>query len=193
MIRTLSPTPSALLVALSLCSAGSLGCQTQSRPGEIRVSSLPLYDSKAQALFGDTFEPAALGVSLDNPSFKGDPIFRERVQTADVIANVTITTVTIGKTDERTTYQLSFAVSGEPLNKQRPTPEELELSVPEGSMAFPLLNLVQTRARGRSMLGLWKRYRVGDELASHWYFAPDDPETTAAVKEALTLQELSKP
>jgi hypothetical protein len=189
LTRALSPLCAVCLVAATV----GVGCGPRQRGTQIDLSKLPPYTGTAQSLFNDNIEPAALGVSLEKPSYKGDATFRQRVQSADVVARVKVTTVTIGKSEEKTTYHLQLELEDQPFSRQQPGQDELEVSIPEGSYSYSVMNLVKARARGRQMIGMWKRFREGEEQAIHWYFVPEDPDSTAAVKEALALQELSRP
>jgi hypothetical protein len=180
--------------ALSLCAAlltAGVGCGPARSANDIQIDKLPAYTGASVKLYNDSIEPSALGLSLDKVSFKNDAVFRERVQQADVVSEVTITTVTIGKTEEKSVYFLQFEPQ-QGYTKQGLAADMIDLRVADGEGAYPLLNMIQTRARGRKFIGMWKRFREGNVATLHWYFAPDNEDTVAAVKEALTLRELTE-
>ena len=182
---------SALSLCVALLTAGSVSCGPPRSANEIQIEKLPEYTGGSLKLFNDSIEPSALGLSLERVSFKGDALFRERVQQADVVSEVLITTVTVGKTDEKSVYFLQFEPQ-QSYTKAGLANDMLELRVADGEGAYPLLNMIQSRARGRKFIGMWKRFRQGNVATLHWYFAPDNEDTVAAVKEALTLRELTE-
>lgn len=182
---------SALSLCVALLTVGSAGCGPARSANEIQIDKLPEYTGAAAKLFNDSIEPSALGLSLEKVTFKNDAHFRERVQQADVVSEVEITTVTVGKTDEKSVYFLQFEPQ-QGYTKLGLASDMLELRVADGEGAYPLINMIQARARGRKLIGMWKRFREGNAATLHWYFAPDNEDTVSATKEALTLRELTE-
>lgn len=179
-----------LLGALSgLCAAG---CGPQTRgPAQIQIDTLPLHKDHLATLFDDSIEPAAMGLNMEKVILKIDPKFRDRVREADVLAAVKVTTVTVGKIEERSIIHIQFSTE-QVFSPSAPEAEHLELRIPEGTQAYGVMQAVQNKARNRSLVGAWKRFRSGNEAVIHFYFAPNDADTIAAIKEIQALREINK-
>ena len=175
---------------LATASLGGVACGAPQSKGQIELSKLPPYAGRDKELFDDSIEASALGMTMDKPTFRGDAKFRERAQKAGTVARVKITTVTIDKVDDRSTYHLTMAVIGAPIAGQADA--ALELTLREGDNAFPLVNQLREGLRDKTLLAMWKRFHEGDGANAHFYAAPDDELTVAAAKEAIVLHEVSK-
>lgn len=156
------------------------------------LDKLPPYENPSAELFDDTIEPAALGLSMAaSGNLQFDPKFRERAQQADVVSIVRVTTVTISKADDKSTYTLRF----EPTREFKGTFEDdlREIVISEHSpQMFSVISAVQTRARGRTMVGFWRRFREQNRMALHFHFFPDTEDTTKAIQDSLALEDLKK-
>jgi hypothetical protein len=184
--------PRSILAALiaAACLEGAVACGAPQTKSQVELSRLPPYTGRDKELFDDSIEASAVGMTMDKPTFRGDARFRERAQRATMVARVKITTVTIDKVDDRSTYHLTMAVIGVPLAGSGES--ALELTLREGENAFPLVNQLREGLRDRTLLAMWKRFREGDDASAHFYAAPDDDGTVAAAKEAIVLHEVTK-
>jgi hypothetical protein len=167
-------------------------CASRPRQPVNPAVSLPLYQGHDTELYDDSIEPAAFGMALDKVSFRGSALFRERTQHAALVARVRITTVTIGKIDDKSTYHLQFDVLEQPLAGEDAV-RQMDIEVREGSRAYSLIHQLETRARNKTMIAMWKHFRQGEEDAVHFYAAPDDADTLAAVREDIALGALKQP
>lgn len=155
-------------------------------------SAFPLWQGRERQLFDDVVDPAALGLSMEGVSAAGDPLLRERAQTADVVAQVRVSTVTVDTVGEDSTYHLSVQVGHPPLRTPKLDDATLDLSIRPGSRSHPLAKALDTRLRGMTFVCFARRYadaEGGSEL--HWHLAPDSQDVVAAVKEAVALGELA--
>lgn len=167
-----------------------VGCFPQPSNASAEVQALPEYKDVDVKLFDDSCEPFAVGLSLDRPSSRGNALFRDRAQHATNIARMRVDTVTSGGGLTRSVIRLGLKREGKPL-LGKDNYENLELEVATGAPAFSLFKQAGDRIRGRAIVVMWKTFRVNDEPVIHFYVAPDDEETAAAVKDAVALQELT--
>ena len=182
------PRISSVLLAVALGSL-AFACGAPQNPRLAALSKLPVYEGKDAQLFDDTIEPAAFGMSMDRPHFRGDAKFRARAQAAGSLAQMKVTTVTIDKLDEKATYHLVLKRADRLGGADE---DGLEIVVKEGAPGYSVIAQVKARARDKTVVAMWKHFRVGDEDVIHYYFAPDDQETVMAAKEAMALQEVNR-
>ncbi|MCC6552595.1 MAG: cobalamin ABC transporter substrate-binding protein [Polyangiaceae bacterium] len=197
MIRMLRPA----LVSLALALAASAGLTTagcagsgQDAQGPEDASGLPAWDAHARELFDDNIDAAAVGLTMEGPAPRSDPYLRERAQTADVVARVRISTVTVDSIGDESTYHLGIQIGYPPLVKPQLPDQTFELIIRSTSRASGIAKAFDARLRGLTFVGFIRRFAgEGGEPEIHWHLAPDTPETAAAVKEAVALGELSAP
>ncbi|MDW8248777.1 MAG: hypothetical protein RMJ98_05655 [Myxococcales bacterium] len=162
------------------------GCASQEARPQFDLEKLPPHEGQLARLFDDTISPDALGLGVlpsANLQFNAD--FRDRVQAADVISAVRVTSVTERKSNELSTlHTLRF----EPVRNFKGAFEEdlQELTITHHmEQPHSLLSTVQERARGRTMIGLWKRFRGKKRVDIHFHFVPDTEEIHKALQEAM--------
>jgi hypothetical protein len=177
---------------LSLMVSALTACGAPQNPQAAALAALPPYKGRDTELFNDSIEPAALGMAMDRPHFRGNQEFRERAQAAGFVGMAKITTVTVDKVEDRSTYHLRLTRVGAPFAGSD-TSTTVDIDVRPHSAAYGLIHQVQTRAQGKTVTAMWKRYREGEEAVVHYYLAPDDAETVAAAKEAIALHEVAHP
>ncbi len=152
------------------------------------------WEGHAREVFDDNIEPAAVGFSLDGPSPRSDPFLRERAQTADVVARVRVSTVTVDSIGEKSTYHLGIQVGYPPLATPRVPDRTFELHIRPTSRAFGIAKAIDARLRGLTFIAFIRRFAgEAGEPEIHWHLSPDTAEVAAAVKEAVVLGELSAP
>lgn len=144
-------------------------------------------------MFGDEIDPAAVGL-LDTQGQRVDQLLRERAAFADVIARVTMRTVTTETTPTRAIYRLGVSIEGEALREVRTGLRDLELVVGEESRAYKLVRAYDATLRGRSFLAFMRFYQTPfGAVQLHWYLAADTEATVAATRNAIALAELLRP
>jgi hypothetical protein len=147
---------------------------------------------RAREVFDDGIDPAAVGLSMEGPSPKADPFLRERAQTADIVARVKVTTVTVDSIGEETMYHLVVLVGVPPLATPRIPDPTFELLIRPSSRAFGIARAFDARLQGLTFVGFIQRFAGADgEPELHWHLSADTEEVVAAVRDAVALAELS--
>lgn len=190
-------TLSSVLLAVALgAGAGAAGCGP-ARPaedsGEPR-ERLPAWDEHAREVFDDNIDPAAVGLTLEGPSPRSDRYLRERAQTAEVVARVRVSTVTVDSIGDESTYHLGIQIGYPPLATPKVPDRTFELIIRPRSRAAGIARAFDSRLRGLTFIGFVRRFDgEGGEPEIHWHLSPDTAEIAAAVQEAVALGELSAP
>lgn len=173
---------------------GAAGCAGAAPAGSTAedVSGLAPWDGAAREAFGDRIEPTAVGLSMDTASPRSDPLFRERAQTADLVAHVKVTTVTADTIGEDVTYHLSLQAVDPPLATAQIAARRFELSIGRNGPAYPIAKAFEGRLRGLTFIAFIRQF-VGPEgePVIHWHLAADTADVVSAVQEAVVLKELS--
>ncbi|WP_437877348.1 cobalamin ABC transporter substrate-binding protein [Sorangium sp. So ce513] len=189
-----APLRLALAVVAAVVPVGCGADLERSAMSADAIDGLPIWEGHALEVFDDNIEPAAVGFSLEGPSPRSDRFLRERAQTADVVARVRVSTVTVDMVGERSTYHLGVQVIDPPLATPRVPDRAFELHIRPTSRAFGIAKAVDARLRGLTFIAFIRRFAgEAGELEFHWHLSPDTAEVTAAVKEAVVLGELSAP
>lgn len=187
--------PSALL-ATSLCAAlvaAVLGCgpgQDAATPASIE--GLSLWDGHAREVFDDSIDPSAVGLSMEGPAPRADPFLRERAQTAEIVAQVRVTTVTVDTIGDDKTFHLGIQVGDPPLARPKIPDRNFELLIRPVSPAFGIARAFDARLQGMTFVGFIQRFAGQDgEPEVHWHLSADTADVVTAVKNAVALAELS--
>ncbi|HSN97597.1 MAG TPA: hypothetical protein VLS89_04835 [Candidatus Nanopelagicales bacterium] len=194
MPRATALIPLAFAAALAVGSAA--GCGEPGQPAQTGGvdSDLPAYDGFALQVFDDNIDPAAVGLTLESPSPRGDRLLRERARTADVVARVRVNTVTVDSIGDESTYHLWIQIGYPPLATPRVADKTFELIIRPGSRAYGIAKAFDARLRGLTFIGFIRRFAgESGEPEIHWHLSPDTAEVAAVVREAIALGELSAP
>jgi hypothetical protein len=191
MIRRVAKTFVVPLAALTLALGGA-GCGPSVPAKPAVAAGLVKWEGRAQQIFDDNIDPAAVGLTMEGPSPRADAFLRERAQTADVVARVRVQTVTVDSIGEQQTYHLNIQVGVPTLTEAKVQDRSFELSIKPSSGAFGIAKAFDARLRGRTFVGFVKRYASEEgEIEVHWHLSPDTAEVVQAVKEAVALREIS--
>lgn len=173
-------------VALAACEPGQDANSADS------VSGLSRWEGRAIEVFNDGIDPAAVGLSMDGVGPRSDPFLRERAQTAEVVAQVRVTTVTVDTIGDDKTYHLGVQVGVPPLATPKIQDRSFELIIRPQSPAFGIARAFDARLQGMTFVGFIRRFAgpEGDAVI-HWHLSADTAEVLAAVKDAVALAELS--
>jgi hypothetical protein len=184
-----------LILASVLLAASALAVQGCG-PGQDAQSasageSLAPWLGHDREVFDDGIDPVAVGLSMDT-SPRADPFLRERAQTADVVARVKVTTVTVDTVGDDSTVHLGILVGNPPLRTPKIPEQTFELLIRPKDRAFGIARAFDARLQGLIFVGFLKRFAGPDgEPEIHWHLSADTPEVVAAVKDAVALAELS--
>ena len=175
------------LAALGL--GASLGCAesdkvTVSSPGE----GLDPWQGPLAALFDDSINPAAVGLSLEGTRAQDDPMLRSRSGTADLVARVRVQTVTRDAVGAKITYHLVLQVGEPPLVSSRLTDRTLELVIHQSSPAFGIVSSLEPSLRGRTFIAFVRRFAGAHRPELHWMLTADTPEVAALVSASTIVE-----
>jgi hypothetical protein len=197
MVRPPLPLVPLALALSATVGLGALGCAGGAGEGAqeaVDMSGLPAWDAHGRELFDDNIDAAAVGLTMEGPSPRSDRHLRERAQTADVVARIRVSTVTIDSVGDESTYHLGIQIGYPPLTAPRVPDRTFELNIRPTSGAYGIAKAFDARLRGLTFIAFIRRFagEVG-EPDIHWHLSPDTAEVAAAVKEAVALGELSAP
>jgi hypothetical protein len=173
---------SAFLVALGACGEPPL-------PASPSVKPLPLlpWEGEPAALFDDSVSPSVLGVSLDGRSPAMDPTLVPRTRAAELVARVTVGTITRDGNGERTRYVLTVKVAPPALKRQGLEGDTLELRVDESAPAYATLSTYESAFRSAKLMLYARRFRGEAGPVLHWHLGVDNAEVASAVQLANDL------
>jgi hypothetical protein len=175
----------ALLTALLACGDGG-GAKAPSRP-------LPAYTGHPAELYDDSFDPAAVGLDMDN-SFhaKTDARLRERAQTADAILKVKITTVTNKVEETGPSFEVGLTQTEWIAGDHPPGTDHFNIRMQKSQQTTGIMKNLEGRLVGMEFTAFLKTFKVGDsgDREFHVHFAPATKEVKDAVGDAIVLREL---
>jgi len=179
----------AAVVALAALGAGC----ASSGPGVATMASalgLPAWDGTDRELFGDEIDPSAVGfVPPKDP--KKDPKLAARALRAELVGKIRVQTFTVETRGGDAHYVLSVRFADPPVVATQLAEREFEVSIEPGDAAYGLMKTLDAGIKGRSFIGLVKRFRsVDDEIEPHFYLAPDTEDVVGAIQEAIAVKEV---
>lgn len=192
--RALFKPTSALCLGLAVAALVCAGCGSDGQDAQAPLSAagLPLWEGRAREVFDDGIDPAAVGLSLEGTSPRADPFLRERAQTADLVARVKVTTVTVESNGRESTYHLVVQVGVPPLAAPKIQDRSVELIIRPSGRAFGIARAFDARLQGMTFVGFMARFAGPEgEPEIHWHLSADTAEVVTAVKDAVALAELS--
>jgi hypothetical protein len=181
------------LLLLSAAAATVAACGPSRDPRlAYHSSGLPLWQGHAVELFDDNIDPTAVGMSMEGPSPRSDRFLRERAQTADVVARVKVSTVTVETVGDESRYRLGVTVGLPTLAKAKIEDRTFELLIRPNSRAYAIARAFDSRLRGLTFVGFITRFAGPDgEPEVHWHLSADTRDVADAVKEAVALGEIA--
>jgi hypothetical protein len=175
----------AWLAIVTLGLVGPMACGGSTK-GEVASPDEPLdsWQGPLAALFDDSINPAAVGMSLEGARAQDDPMIRSRCATADLVARLRVNTVTRDSVGAKVTYHLTLQVGQPPLLPSKLADRSVELVIHQSSPAFGLVSSLESTLRGKTFIGFVRRFigPHGPEL--HWVLTADTPEVAAMVSTA---------
>jgi len=157
--------------------------------GEAKSLGLPAWVGTDRDLFGDELDPSALGILPAKPARK-DQVLWARSQKAELVGRVRVKTVTV---DSRGGYQLVLLFAQPLLAPTELEEREFEVHVEPGDLSYGLVKAQDIGLIDKTFVGFIKRFAgADDEIAIHFYLAPDSAEVAAVVQEAVAVEEVTK-
>lgn len=168
------------------CSSGGTTVQSAKTLG------LPLWNGTDRDLFGDEIDPASLGF-LAPKSPRKDQALWARSQQAEIVGRVRVKTVTADSRGGESTYHLGLQFANPLLGESKLEEREFEITVEPRAPAYGLVKAQDTAMQGKTFVGFLKRFAgPDDEVAIHFYLAPDSADVAAVVQEAIAVKEVVK-
>ncbi len=193
--RARGPRRIGLLVgAAALVAIGAFGAGCASPgPGVAATASalgLPPWEGNDRELFGDEIDPSAVGfVPPKDP--KKDPKLAARALRAELVGKVRVQTFTVETRGGDAHYVLSVRFADPPVVATELAEREFEVSIEPRDAAYGLMKTIDSGIKGRSFIGLLRRFRnVDDEVEVHFYLAPDTEDVVGAIQEAIAVKEV---
>lgn len=185
--RSRRPSARAALVALVF---SAMGCGTSDKPAA-GPRDLRSYTGRTVELFDDTIEPAAVGLDFDKGyQPRTDPSFRERVQAADAVLRVRVSTVTTKTDGPAMAYQIALHTV-EKLGGSRSVPTDFTVAIGRTSASHGIMKNFEGRLVGYAFVAFVREAAKGDgDVETHFHLAPDTKDVKLAVGDALLLGEL---
>jgi hypothetical protein len=172
----------------ALLAAAALACSGSSSSGQ--RTSFPPYGGESAKLFDDRIDPNSVGLADVASKPRADPVLRARTQSAESVAKVRVSTVTVDSIGGKPAYHINLAVI-DPLARRGFDDRSIEISVRPDSPAFGIVKWLDTRLIGRTFIGFFHRFGSSDEVQVRFHLSADEPEVLAAVRDANTLSEVS--
>ena len=152
----------------------------------------PPYEGRSLELFDDVIEPRGVGLALEDARTpRSDPVLRERTQTADGVARVTVKTVTARGDGVDVEYLLTVAVTQK--LTEPALPEEIIVRVDKSSPSLGIVKSLDARRGGKTFVAFVREFAGADgEPRWHFHFAPDTKDEAGAVADVIAMQSFSK-
>jgi hypothetical protein len=166
------------------------GCSSKPKP-KVADEAYPPYEGQLSELFDDHIDPSAVGLAMDGASPANDPLLRLRSQSADIVSQMKVQTVTRDSVGAKTTFVLSLQVGQPPLMPAKMEERSIELSIYPEMGAFGIVQSLETKLRGRTFIGFVKRFRGDDGTVLHWHLTADTEEVAQVIHEVKVLEELA--
>jgi hypothetical protein len=171
------------VAALALSCSGSSGA-SRSRP------NFPPYTGEATKLFDDRIDSTSVGLADVATKPRMDPVLRARTQSAEAVARVRVSTVTVDVAGGKPAYHLNLAIL-EPLSRRRYGERSVEIFVGSDSPAFGIIKWLDTKLMGHTFVAFFHRFAGPDDAVVRFHLSADDAEVLAAVRDADTVSEVS--
>lgn len=154
------------------------------------VSGLPPYQGQLRYLFDDQIDPVAVGMALDGASAADDPLLGPRVDQAELVARVRIQTVTVDAVGAIRRYTLSVQVGRPPLLPPKLEETAFEVEIGPEQPAFRVAERLGDELRGRTFVGLVRRFAGARRAEYHFHFTADVAEVHEAIRQHAGLSAL---
>ena len=177
--------------AFALCLGAAWGCTPSPADSSTPASQLPEFTSAEATLFDDTIGLGAFGAELEEVSPSADPKLRDRTNRADLVAPVSVSTVTRDSGGSVESYTIAVTEAGEPfVGNMGPYP--IELTVNDNSPSFPFVRSADAGLMGKKLILFLKYYSEGGKAVTHWRLETDSDEIRKAISDTRALEEIGR-
>lgn len=184
--------PRRALATLVVSAAVALAACGPSKPAE---RPLPSYSGHVVALFDDGIEPSAVGITGDKRAYqpKYDPLFLERVQTADAVLRVRVVTVVAKQEARGTSFVLKLRTEKQ-LGGAHPPPEDFQVAVGTDAPSVGILRTLDSQIVGKRFVAFVRSFvRPDSDAEMHFHLAPDTKEVVDGSTDATTILDAQRP
>jgi hypothetical protein len=164
------------------------GGTKQSKVPDVHFSA---WEGEMRDLFNDEINPSAVGLSVDGGSPAADPRLRRRAEAAELVARLRVQTVTRDSVGAKVTYVLGMQVGVPPLLPTEVEDGSVELSITPESTAFAIVQRLENSLRGKTFIGLVRRFSGKDGPVWHWHLTADSAEVAQVIEEVAVMEELA--
>jgi hypothetical protein len=175
-------------VVVVLLSAGC-GPGPAQGPRPVDPTALAPCTGRAAELFDDKVDGTAVGLADVNVPPRNDPVLQERVNQAEAVARMRVSTVTVDAVGGQPLYHVSLVLVASLVNRGF-SENRIELSVGPNSPSFGIVKWLDTRLIGRTFIGFVRRFAGAEEPVIRFHLSADSPEVLAAIREATALGDL---
>lgn len=186
------PLPSFYSLITVVIACILLGCGASPEAGAAApASTLPTYGGDSADQFDDTIEPHAVGLELESHvAANNDPKLRARAQSADIVVRARVATVTGEAGAGVNSYQISFKTV-ERLAGKHPVGDEFTVRIDKTSPSLGIVKSMEGQLVGKTLVVFAKAFgRTDGGREIHFHAAADGADISAAVKEAVILDEV---
>ncbi len=174
-------------IGLLFVAVAGVGCG----PSKPAARPLSAYSGHVTALFDDSIEPSAAGVTGDRRLYqpKYDPLFRERAQTADAVVRVKVVTI-VAKGEAKGTSFVIGCKTEKKLAGAHPPGETFELHVGADAPSAGILRNLDSAIVGKRFIAFVRSFvRPDADSELHFYLAPDTKDVSDSATDATTILE----
>lgn len=150
-------------------------------------TDLPAWEGPMQTLFDDGIDPAAVGLSLDGTSPADDPLLPARVEQADLVARMRVSTVTVDSVGAKTTYLLTLQVGFPTLAPPRVKDTTVDIAIDPSRPSFPIVRSLDTELRGKVFVGFVRYFASDGGPEPHWHLTADTQPVLLAVERIVAF------
>ncbi len=179
-------------VSLALALASSVGCGPTTGQASSPSANYPVYADASKRLFGDTIDPAAVGLDMDRrPISLRDSILGDRIQAATWVGSVRVSTVSArDRADRGEHFDVTLRIV-ERLTGKLPGEDSIVVQIDPMNDSYGIVKSFGERLVGKPFVGFFRNHRGPEGSAVvHFHLAPDTPELQAAIRGAALLNEL---
>ncbi len=154
----------------------------------VQPTSMRPWEGRFKSLFDNGIEPAAVGLSLDGSTPEEHPLLASRVPDAEIVAILSIQTLSSDSFGVQTRYTLTMQVDGQPLIPAHTSQRRFELQVLRGMPGFGIVERLGTELRGRKFIGFLRRFPGNEGPQWRWHLTAATRAVAEVIRTAATVE-----